>query len=107
GKKYGPDDLAGAFTVWQGHKTFNGTPHVQTGNLFLNVTDRLRKAAQAPGELEVTLVPSKITPKARPRAAAAPAPRPETEEIQFRAVYLAFDGASPPHTPPAGGNHGH
>lgn len=106
-KKYRRSDLAGAFCVWQGHWTVDGKPHEHTGNVFLDVTDRLRKEGVAKGEYVVTLVPSKVVPKARLKAV-APTMRPEVEEIQFRAVYVTLDGAPPPHTNlKAGGKHGH
>lgn len=101
-------DSAGSFTVWKGHKTLDGKPHHATANLFLPVTDKLKKilAANADKELTTTVVTTPITPLQRARAPKAVV-RPVEDEVQFRGVRLVLDGGGPFQAPKKGGTHGH
>jgi tyrosinase-like protein len=108
-EKYKPADSVGFLTVWKGHTALGGMHHHTRGNMFLTVTDQLRKAIAAhPGkELAVTIAVTPIAPLTRPKGA-KPVLLPVEDEIQFKSVRLLLDGGGPFQAPEKkGGGHGH
>ncbi len=107
GRKYQAGDSVGSLTVWKGHVGIDGKKHHNTANMFIPVTEPLKKIAAANPEKELT-VTGVVTPIAqapRPKSTPAPAAQPVEDEIQFKSVRVILDGGGP--FAKAGGKHGH
>lgn len=108
GEEYKAADAAGSLTIWKGHKTLDGKRHHMTANVFLPVTDKLKKIAAAnPGkELAATAVVTPIAPSVR-RKGRNPAVRPTKDEVQFKGMQIIYDGGGPFMSRDTGGDDGH
>jgi hypothetical protein len=109
-RKYKATDTVGSVTVWKGHVTLDGMKHLTTANMFVPVTEKMRKiiAADPRQELAATVVVTPIVPASRPRSTAKLTMRAVEDEIQFKSVRLILDGDGPfKTTSNPKSNHGH